>query len=458
MEFDLVIAGGTCVSITASEAIRADVGVIGDTIAAFGHGLTGAARIDATGKLVLPGGVDPHVHLDMPVGATRSSDDWETGTIAAACGGTTTVIDFVEPDLGGSLVAGLAARRAEADGKAVIDYGLHMTLRRGDAQTLDQVPEAMRAGCTSFKTYTTYEGFRLNDAELLAALEAVGAAGGLVLVHAENDAAIQRGRRKFMAAGQTAPHFHPRSRPVPVEAEAIERALALAEVADCPLYIVHTSTGRGAEAIVRARARGQRAYGETCPQYLVLTDAEYDRPGFEGAKFVCSPPLRPADNPPLLWQRLGAGDLQTVGTDHCPFFYEGQKELGRAAFTDIPNGLPGIEARLALLYTFGVGQGRLSLNRWVETCCTAPARIFGLYPRKGTLAPGADADIVIFDPDREVTLSRAVLHERTDYTPYEGLALRGYPVMTVARGRVLVEDGKFVGAKGRGRFLARKLS
>jgi len=455
MTFDLVIAGGTLV--TAAETIRADVGVIGDTIAALGHGLTGAARIDATGKLVLPGGVDPHVHLDMPVGATRSSDDWETGTFAAACGGTTTVIDFVEPELGGSLAAGLDARRAEADGKAVVDYGLHMTLRRGDAQTLDQVPEAMRAGCASFKTYMTYEGFRLSDAELLAALEAVGAAGGLALVHAENDAAIQRGRRKFMAAGQTAPRFHPRSRPVPVEAEAVERALALAEVAGCPLYVVHTSTGRGAEAIARARARGQRAYGETCPQYLVLTDAEYERPGFEGAKFVCSPPLRPADNPPILWRLLAAGGLQTVGTDHCPFFYEGQKELGRAAFTDIPNGLPGIEARLALLYTFGVGQGRLSLNRWVEVCCTAPARIFGLYPRKGTLAPGADADIVIFDPDREVTLSRAVLHERTDYTPYEGLALRGYPLITVARGRVLVEDGKFVGAKGRGRFLARKL-
>jgi dihydropyrimidinase len=455
MTFDLVIAGGTLV--TASETFRADVGMIGDTIAALGHGLTGAARIDATGKLVLPGGVDPHVHLDMPVGATRSSDDWETGTIAAACGGTTTVIDFVEPELGGSLAAGLDARRAEADGKAVVDYGLHMTLRRGDAQTLDQVPEALRAGCASFKTYTTYEGFRLNDAELLAALEAVGAAGGLVLVHAENDAAIKRGRRKFMEAGQTAPRFHPLSRPVPVEAEAIERALALAEVAGCPLYVVHTSTGRGAEAIARARARGQRAYGETCPQYLVLTDAEYERPGFEGAKFVCSPPLRPADNPLILWRLLAAGGLQTVGTDHCPFFYEGQKELGRAAFTDIPNGLPGIEARLALLYTYGVGQGQLSLNRWVEVCCTAPARIFGLYPRKGTLAPGADADIVIFDPDREVTLSRAVLHERTDYTPYEGLALRGYPVMTVARGRVLVEDGKFVGAKGRGRLLARKL-
>ncbi len=456
MEFDLAITGGTLV--TAAETIRADVGVVGEKIASIGLGLTGAERIDAAGKLVLPGGVDPHVHLDMPVGATRSSDNWETGTIAAACGGTTTVIDFVEPDLNGSLTVGLAARRAEADGKSVIDYGLHMTLRRGDAQTLDQVPEAMRAGCPSFKTYTTYEGFRLSDAELLAALEAVGAAGGLVLVHAENDAAIGRGRRKFMEAGQTAPRFHPRSRPVPVEAEAIERALALAEVAGCPLYVVHTSTGRGAEAIARARTRSQRAYGETCPQYLLLTDAEYERPGFEGAKFVCSPPLRPADNPPVLWRLLAEGGLQTVGTDHCPFFFEGQKDLGRGAFIDIPSGMPGIEARLALLYTFGVGQGRLSLNRWVEVCCTAPARIFGLYPQKGTLAPGADADVVIFDPDRAVTLSRAVLHERTDYTPYEGLALHGYPVMTVGRGRVLVKDGRFVGAKGQGRFVARKLA
>jgi dihydropyrimidinase len=451
--FDLVITGGTLV--TASEIVAADVGIAADKIAAIGHNLEGARRIDASGKLVLPGAVDPHVHLGIDAGATRSSDDFETGTIAAACGGTTTIIDFVEPEMGGALVGGLEARLAEAEGKAVIDYALHMTLRRGDRQTLDQVPQAVRAGCSSFKTYTTYDGFRLTDPELLAALEAVQAAGGLVLVHAENDAVIERRRRAYIAAGQTAPRFHPRSRPVPVEAEAIERALALAEVASCPLYVVHTSTGRGADAIVRARARGQRAYGETCPQYLVLTDAEYERPGFEGAKFVCSPPLRPADNPPALWRHLAQGGLQTVATDHCPFLYAGQKDLGRDDFTRIPNGLPGIEARLAILYTCGVGQGRLTVTRWVELCCTAPAQIFGLYPHKGTLMPGADADIVIFDPHKQVTLSRQVLHERVDYTPYEGLALEGYPVLTLARGEVIAAEGAYVGTHGRGQFIKR---
>lgn len=452
-DFDLVIGGGTLV--TAAEMARGDLGINGDQIAAIGLGLRGARTIDATGMLVLPGAVDPHVHLGINAGGTRSSDDFETGTIAAACGGTTTIIDFVEPELGGSLVAGLQTRLGEAQGKAVIDYALHMTLRRGDAQTLEQVPQALRAGCTSFKTYTTYDGFRLSDPELLAALDAVQAAGGLVLVHAENDAVITQRRRAYIAAGQTAPRFHPRSRPAPVEAEAVERALALAEVAGCPLYIVHTSTGRGADAIARARARGQRAYGETCPQYLLLTDAEYERPGFEGAKFVCSPPLRPADNPPALWRHLAQGGLQTIGTDHCPFFYSGQKDLGRDDFTRIPNGLPGIEARLALIYSCGVGQGRLSATRWVELCCTAPAQIFGLYPRKGTLMPGADADVVIFDPHKPVTLSRQVLHERVDYTPYEGIVLEGYPVLTLARGEVIVADGAYVGNRGRGQFLKR---
>ena len=264
------------------------------------------------------------------------------------------------------------------------------------------------------------------------------------------------------------PRYHPLSRPAGTEAEAVERALALAEVAGCPLYVVHLSTQRGAEAVARSRARGQRAYGETCPQYLLLTDAEYDRPGFEGAKFVCSPPLRKAEDNAALWRALAADEIQTAGTDHCPFFYAGQKDLGRRrgevtsplpaapplpTFAQIPGGMPGIEARLALLYTFGVGQGRLSLEHWVEICCTAPARIFGLYPRKGALIPGADADVVIFDPERAVILSRSILHENCDYTPYEGYRLRGYPVLTMLRGRVIARDGEFVGEPGGGQFL-----
>ena len=453
MEFDTVILGGTLV--TAAETFAADIGIRGERIAAIGRGLRGEREIDASGLFVLPGAIDPHVHLQMDAGATQSSDDWETGTIAAACGGTTTVIDFIEPELGEPLLPALRARRAQADGHAVIDYGLHMTIRSGEARVLTGVPQSVEAGCTSFKTYLTYEGFRLDDVAFFAALEAVGRAGGVMLVHAENHAVIQQLRQRFVAEGHTEPRYHPRSRPVPTESEAIERALSLAEVAQCPLYIVHVSTGRGAQAVARARARRQIAFGETCPQYLVLTDAEFDRPGFEGARFGCSPPLRPADNPPVLWQLLAEGGLSTVGTDHCPFFFETQKTLGRDTFTQIPNGLPGVESRVALLYTFGVRAGRLSLNRWVQVCATAPAHIFGLYPRKGALAPGADADLMLFDQNKEVTLSRAVLHENVDYTPYEGMALRGYPVLTLARGEVLMRDGAFVGRTGRGQFLRR---
>jgi dihydropyrimidinase len=453
MIHDLVIANATLV--TATAVFDADIAVSDEHIVEVGHGLLGRRQIDATGKLALPGGVDPHVHLDMDAGAFCSSDDFETGTVSAACGGTTTVIDFVEPEPGGSLLAGLHDRLRQAEGRAVIDFGLHMTLRQGDVQTLQQVPDALRAGCLSFKAYTTYEGFRLNDEALLAAFDAVGAAGGLMLVHAENDAIVRRAQAKHLAAGQSEPRYHPSSRPVQAEVEAVERALMLADVAGCPVYIVHTSTGLAAEAIARARARGQAAFGETCPQYLVLTEAEYERPGFEGAKYVCSPPLRSADNVSALWHALSGGQLQTVGTDHCPFNYAGQKEAGWTDFTQIPNGLPGIEARLALLYTFGVRAGRLSLNRWVETCCTAPARLMGLYPQKGALTPGSDGDLVVFDPEREVMLSPEFLQERVDYTPYAGMRVRGYPEFTVVRGKVVVEGGEFVGERGRGRFLRR---
>ncbi len=451
--YDLVIRGGMLV--TRAEAFQADVAVQGERIAAIGRGLSGRQTLDAGGLLVLPGAVDPHVHLAMDAGVTTTSDDWTTGTIAAACGGTTTVIDFIEPDLDGPLRPALAARRAEGEAGAVIDFGLHMTLRSAAPNVLAEVPDAYAAGCASFKTYLTYEGFRLDDAAFLQALKAVARVDGLALVHAENHSAIEALRAEAVAAGHTAPKVHASTRPVSTEAEAIERAITLAGIAGARLYVVHVSTGAGAEAVARARARGQAVVGETCPQYLLLTEAELDRPGFDGAKAVCSPPLRPADNPPQLWRHLAADALSTVGTDHCAFFFEGQKTLGRDVFTAIPNGLPGIEARLALLYTFGVRAGRLSLQRWVDVCCVAPARTFGLYPRKGSLMPGADADIVLFDPNRVVTLDREMLHERTDYTPYAGMAVQGYPVATVARGAVIVRDGVFQRTQGRGRFIAR---
>ncbi len=459
MLYDIVIRNGTLV--TPAGLLQADLGIAGETIAAIGPDLRGREEINAAGKLVIPGGVDPHVHLQMPAGPVVSSDDWHTGTVAAACGGTTTVIDFVEPAGAhgrAPLCAALAARRAEAEGRAVVDFGLHMTLVDADPATLAEIPAVVAAGCPSFKTYTTYS-MKLTDEALVMAMDAVGRAGGLVMVHAENDAGIAYLRQKLLAEGKTAPRYHPLSRPPAMEVEAIERALALADAAECPAYIVHISTGRGAAAVAAARGRGQVAFGETCPQYLLLTDAEFDRPGFAGAQFVCSPPLRKAEDNAALWALLGRGDLQTVGTDHCPFFYHGQKDLGRPEapppFTRIPGGMPGIEGRLALLYTYGVAAGRMTVERWVDACCTAPARIFGLYPRKGALTIGADADVVIFDPEREVVLTRDVLHENCDYTPYDGCQLKGYPVLTMLRGRVIVRDGEYVGGAGGGRFLVR---
>ena len=406
--------------------------------------------------LVLPGAVDPHVHLEMPVGATRSSDDWFTGTRAAACGGTTSVIDFVEPQPGESLGQALEARRALAQRQAVIDFGLHMTLTNAEQHTLAQIPAVCLAGCTSFKTYLTYAGFRLSDAAFLEILVAVKEAGGTVLVHAENDAIIDFFKRRFRTEKSTAPRYHALSRPPVAEGEAIQRSLAMAEVTGARLYVVHVSTALGAGAIRSARQRGVNAFGETCPQYLLLTERELSRPDFEGAKFVCSPPLRNAEDNQHLWKALAEDDLQTVGTDHCPFFFEGQKDLGKDNYENIPGGLPGIESRLSLIYSFGVRAGRLSPNRWVQVCSTNPARIFGLFPRKGSLELGADADIVLFDPNKRVTLSKSILHEQVDYTPYEGFELQGYPVMTLLRGKPIVENGHFIGQAGQGTYLARQ--
>ena len=455
MNLDIVIINGTL--ITASDTFRADIGIVGEKIAVIGQNLRGKRTIDAEGKYVLPGAVDPHVHLEMPQGEHTSSDDFKSGTIAAACGGTTTIIDFVEPEESESLLNALSARRAQADGKAVIDYALHMTIPNAEKATLEQIPAVIEAGISTFKLYTIYDGFALEDDAMLRVMQTLQLNGGMPIVHAENRHIVKYLQEKFINEGKISPRFHSKSRLPIVEAEAINRVLALAEIAESPVYIVHVSTALGAKAIRRARGRGQIAFGETCPQYLLLTEAEYNRQNFEGAKYICSPPLRSDDNLPALWDALKKGDLQSVGTDHCPFFFDGQKNRIRSDFRKIPGGLPGIESRLSLLYTFGVGQGNLSLNQWVDLCCTMPAKIFGLYPQKGSLFPGSDADIVIFDPEKEITLSQELLHENVDYTPYKGFSLRGYPVITIRRGEILSRGGEFLEGRDVGRFLARNV-
>jgi dihydropyrimidinase len=449
--FDLVIANGTVV--TAEATMHADLGIRSGQIAAIGKRLVGLETLDASELLVLPGAVDEHVHLQMPVGEFTSSDDFFTGTVAAACGGTTAVIDFAEPKPDQPLIEALAARRGEADGKVVVDYGLHMTLSRADDETLGQVPASIEAGSASFKLYMAYEGLRLDDGGLLRALTALRIHGGRPLIHAENHHAIAYLTARALAEGRTGPENHPLTRPAIMEAEAIHRLLALAHVTGTPLVLAHLSCALGLDEVLAARARGQTVWVETCPQYLLLDEEGYRRPGFEGAKFVMAPPPRTEADRQALWAALTAGEVDTVATDHCPFFYKTQKTRGRDDFSRIPGGAPGIETRLALLYTHGVGTGRLTLERWVSACCTEPARRFGLAPRKGTLAVGADADVVLFDPHQRVRLSYETLHQNVDYCPYESWELQGYPVTVLSRGEVIVRDGEFVGTAGRGRFL-----
>ncbi len=449
--FDLVITNGMIV--TAEATAQADLGIAAGRIAAIGTGLRGEETIDAAGKLVLPGAIDEHVHLEMPVGEFASSDDFYTGTVAAACGGTTSIVDFAEPRPGQLLVEGLDERRAKADPKVVIDYGLHMTLSRADDETLAQIPASIEAGAASFKLYMAYEGLRLNDEGLLRALAALREHGGRALVHAENHHAIVYLTARALAEGRTGPENHPLTRPDIMEAEAIHRLLSLAQVAGAPLVLAHLSCARGLDAVRAGRERGQTVWVETCPQYLLLDEKEYRRPGFEGAKFVMAPPPRTAADRAALWGGLGAGEIDTVATDHCPFFYATQKTRGLDDFSRIPGGAPGIETRLSLLYTHGVRAGHLTPERWVQVCCAEPARRFGLAPRKGSLSIGADADVVIFDPERRVKLSVEALHQNVDYCPYEGWEVQGYPQTVLARGEVIVRDGAFIGAPGRGQYL-----
>ncbi len=449
---DLVIKDGTLVD--SSGISQADIGIQDGKIAKIAPGLKGKEEISAAGMLVLPGGVDPHVHIEMPTAVTITSDNWETGSRAAAFGGTTTVIDFVEPRYPKQpLLESFQERLNQAQGQSAIDFSLHMTLCAADPETLQQVAGVVAAGMPSFKMYTTYTGFHLSDEELLSAFEVIAKAKGMAIVHAESDAIIQHSICKLKNAGHLSVSDFPLSRPENAEKEAVERVLNLADYAGTPVYIVHVSTRSGAAAIARARQNGQAAWGETCPQYLLLNESYVQTRDFSGAKFVCCPPLRTKQDQEYLWTALAEGSLQTVGTDHCAFNYYGQKDLGKESFLEIPSGLPGIELRLALLYTYGVKTGRLTLEQWVELCCTAPARLFGLYPRKGGLVPGADADIVIFDPDHNETVTHSAMHENVDYTPYEGINLAGKVKTTLLRGRPLVRDGVWVGNQRHGNFV-----
>ncbi|MBC7260778.1 MAG: dihydropyrimidinase [Chloroflexi bacterium] len=451
---DCVIKNGTIV--TAEHVVKADIGIQGEKIAAIEPGLEGETIIDASGQYVFPGFIDPHVHLLMAIGNLVSSDDFTTGTIAAACGGTTTVIDFTENYRGDDLLEGTLKRRAQADGKVAVDYSLHLTLADATERTLAQLPLLAKEGYASAKLYTTYEGLWLQDAEILRLLAATRDCGILPMIHTENNDAIAYLTAELLRKGKTAPKYHPMSRPPLVEAEAANRVTVLAQLVDAPLYIAHLTCHETLDRVQAARQRKQQVYAETCPQYLLLSQEDYERPGFEGAKFVLSPPLRDKSNWDVLWSALANGELQVVSTDHCPWYYETQKVLGRDSFAKIPNGAPGIETRVPLLFSEGVGKGRLSLQRFVEVCATAPARLFGLYPRKGTVAVGSDADLVIYDPGKKVTLSYKTLHQRADYCPYEGHVVRGYPRTVLLRGQVIVEDGQFVGRAGQGQFIPRR--
>lgn len=450
---DLVVRNGTLV--TAAGSFVADVAVEGEAITAVGHGLRGKREIDATGKLVTPGAVDIHVHLEMPIGSFISTDTFYSGTVAAACGGTTAVVDFVEPHGDEHMLEALAMRRALADPQVVIDYGLHMTIGPTEIAKLDQVPAAYAAGCGSFKLYMAY-GLRLTDDQLLQALEAVAAVDALSVVHAENWDVICALVARNLAAGRTRPRWHPRSRPAVMEGEATGRVIDIAAMAGARVHIFHVSCGEAVTRIAAARAAGRPVTAETCPQYLLNTWDVFDKPGVEGALPVCSPPIRDLAQQDALWAGLGRGDLQVVTTDHCPFT-RAEKQTGIDArdYSRIPGGVGSIESRFAALYTAGVRTGRITPEQWVAACCTTPAVLAG-FAAKGHIRPGYDADLVVFDPEQQVTLATGTLHERADWSLYEGMQLHGWPAVTISRGKIIVENGAFVGSAGDGRFVARR--
>ncbi|MEV4920061.1 dihydropyrimidinase [Streptomyces tirandamycinicus] len=460
MSHRTLIRGGLV--LTAADETHADVLVEDGRVAALAaHGSAAAGSwtadrtIDATGKYVIPGGVDAHTHMELPFGGTFASDTFETGTRAAAWGGTTTIVDFAVQAKGQSLREGLDAWYAKADGNCAVDYGFHMILSDVNESSLKEMDLLVEEGVTSFKLFMAYPGvFYSDDGQILRAMQRGTANGGLIMMHAENGIAIDVLVEQALARGETDPRHHGEVRKVLLEAEATHRAVQLARVAGAPLYVVHVSAEEAVAELAAARDKGLPVFGETCPQYLFLSTDNLAEPGFEGAKYVCSTPLRPREHQAALWRGLRTDDLQVVSTDHCPFCFSGQKDLGRGDFSKIPNGLPGVENRMDLLHQ-AVLDGHISRRRWIEIACAAPARMFGLYPKKGTIAPGADADIVVYDPRAEQVLSAETHHMNVDYSAYEGKRITGRVETVLSRGEVVIDRREFTGRAGHGVFTPR---
>ena len=459
-DYDLVIRGGTVV--TAADVVRCDVGISGGRIVALGERLNGAAReIDATGRLVLPGGVDSHCHIDQPPSsnAGNNADDFASGTASAAAGGTTTVICFSTQAKGGTITENV--RNYHEKGKqALIDYSFHMIIADPNDAAMAELPELIEQGHRSLKRFMTYDSSFLNDEQVLKVLALARKHGAFVTVHAENHEAIKFLTKALVESGHTRAKHHPWAKPMAVEREAVHRICSFAELLDVPLQVFHVSGAESAEEIHRFQQRGVKVFGETCTQYLVLTADDLDKPGFEGAKFLCSPAPRTKADQEALWNYIRTGVLGVVSSDHAPYRYDdpmGKKIRGEdAPFSVVPNGVPGLETRLPILFSEGVAKGRIDLPTFVAISATNAAKLFGIHPQKGTIAIGADADIAIWDPEKRVTITNSMLHHQVDYTTYEGMEVQGWPTTTLSRGEVVCENGEIKVEPGRGRFLARK--